>query len=81
MPRGIGDRLNKKNKIYTLLDISHSVKEKKLCHLQNIVVHCLRYGLAIRNSPIPVVLARHYIHGEVQDKIPGETPIIYLYSL
>jgi L-aspartate oxidase len=53
--RSIDDQLKKRNERYVLLDISHRAKEETLYHFPNIAAECLKYGLDITESPIPVV--------------------------
>jgi len=77
--RSIDDQLKKRNERYVLLDISHKPKEEILYHFPNIAAECLKYGLDITESPIPVVPAAHYMCGGVQARIHGETIITGLY--
>lgn len=62
-----------------LLDISHKPKQEILAHFPNIAAECLRYGLDITRSPIPVVPAAHYMCGGVRAGLHGETNISGLY--
>lgn len=77
--RSIDDQLKKRNERYVLLDISHKPKEEILSHFPNIAAECLKYGLDITKSPIPVVPAAHYMCGGVQARLHGETSIMGLY--
>lgn len=73
--RSIDDQLKKRGEKYVLLDISHKPREKILSHFPNIATECLRYGLDITRSPIPVVPAAHYICGGIRAGLHGETNV------
>ncbi|KAK1299003.1 hypothetical protein QJS10_CPB14g00135 [Acorus calamus] len=77
--RSIDDQLKKRKEKYVLLDISHKPREKILSHFPNIAAECLRHGLDITQSPIPVVPAAHYMCGGVRAGLHGETNIEGLY--
>ncbi|KAH9302710.1 hypothetical protein KI387_014293, partial [Taxus chinensis] len=77
--RSIDDQLKTRNEKFVLLDISHKPKEEILSHFPNISAECLRHGLDITRSPIPVVPAAHYMCGGVQAGLHGETCIVGLY--
>lgn len=77
--RSIDDQLKKRGEKYVLLDISHKPREQILAHFPNIAAECLRYGLDITSSPIPVVPAAHYMCGGIRAGLQGETNVKGLY--
>ncbi|KAG6488046.1 hypothetical protein ZIOFF_056804 [Zingiber officinale] len=77
--RSIDDQLKKRGEKYVLLDISHKPREQILSHFPNIAAECLRYGLDITCSSIPVVPAAHYMCGGIRAGLHGETNVKGLY--
>ncbi|RRT63005.1 hypothetical protein B296_00043029, partial [Ensete ventricosum] len=77
--RSIDDQLKKRGEKYVLLDISHKPREQILAHFPNIAAECLRYGLDITSSPVPVVPAAHYMCGGIRAGLQGETNVKGLY--
>lgn len=73
--RSIDDQLKRRGERYVLLDISHRPREQILAHFPNIAAECLRHGLDITRSPIPVVPAAHYMCGGVRSGLHGETNV------
>ncbi|KAG1342783.1 L-aspartate oxidase [Cocos nucifera] len=77
--RSIDDQLKKRGEKFVLLDISHKPREKILSHFPNIAAECLRHGLDITRSLMPVVPAAHYMCGGVRAGLQGETNVKGLY--
>ncbi|XP_010936733.3 L-aspartate oxidase, chloroplastic [Elaeis guineensis] len=77
--RSIDDQLKKRGEMFVLLDISQKPREQILSHFPNIAAECLRHGLDITRSPIPVVPAAHYMCGGVRAGLQGETNVKGLY--
>jgi len=61
------------------LDITHREAEFLKNRFPKIYSNCLRYGIDITNSPIPVKPSAHYMIGGIKSGLDGETNIAGLY--
>jgi L-aspartate oxidase len=67
------------NSVY--LDISHREHDFIIEHFPTIYARCLKYGMDITSSPIPVVPAAHYTCGGIMTDLDGMTSIQNLYAV
>jgi L-aspartate oxidase len=79
--RGIDMEMKRTGDKHVLLDCSPIPAEKLRTHFPNIHETCLKYGIDITASPIPVVPATHYTCGGVLVDENGKTTIDGLYAL
>ena len=63
------------------LDISHRNHDFIIEHFPTIYARCLKYGMDITQSPIPVVPAAHYTCGGVITDLDGKTDVDNLYAI
>ena len=63
------------------LDISHRDHDFIIEHFPTIYARCLKYGMDITQSPIPVVPAAHYTCGGVITDLDGKTDVGNLYAI
>lgn len=61
------------------LDITHREAAFLKTRFPKIYSNCLRYGIDITNSPIPVKPSAHYMIGGIKSGLDGETNIAGLY--
>lgn len=78
--RAIDDQLKKTGDDCVYLDVRHLDDKVVKEEFPNIYKTCLKFGLDITESLIPVVPAAHYICGGVVTDLHGETSIKGLYA-
>jgi L-aspartate oxidase len=61
------------------LDIRHKGRDFLMERFPNIYAECLRYGIDMAESPVPVVPAAHYFCGGVRAGVDGTTDMECLY--
>lgn len=66
---------------YVLLDISHRPASYVRERFPNIHRECLRFGLDITTTPIPVVPAAHYLCGGVSTDLQGRSSVPGLWAI
>jgi len=78
--RSIFTEINKENTPCVYLDLSKLTPQGIKQRFPNIYETCLRYGLDITVSPIPVAPAAHYFMGGIQTDLHGRTALPGLYA-
>ncbi len=78
--RSIFAEISKENSPCVYLDLSKLTPAAIKQRFPNIYETCLRYGLDITTSPIPVAPAAHYFMGGIQTDLDGRTIIPRLYA-
>jgi L-aspartate oxidase len=78
--RAIDYELKKSGEKHLYLDATHIPADKLISHFPYIYNKCLKRGVDITQSPIPVVPAAHYFCGGVITTIDGETDIRNMFA-
>ncbi len=79
--RAIDHELKKRGTDCVFLDARSLGEEKIRAHFPNIFRRLLALGIDMRNQPIPVVPAAHYMCGGVKADLSGETEIERLFVI
>ena len=78
--RAIVSEMRNSDSQYVLLDVTHISADRVKSRFPTIYSFCLRHGLDITASPIPVAPAAHYMIGGVKSGLWGETTLANLYA-
>lgn len=78
--RAIVAEMEKDQSNHVLLDVTHLPAGKVKSRFPTIYSFCLRYGLDITTTPIPVAPAAHYMMGGVKTDLWGATMLHNLYA-
>ena len=73
--RAIDHEMKKQGCDFMYLDARHLGSEKIEAHFPNILQRLLAIGIDLREQPVPIVPAAHYLCGGVQTDVAGRTPI------
>ena len=79
--RAIDFEMKKRGLDYVHLDISHKSPEFLKEHFPNIYASCMKFGMDISRTPIPIVPAAHYTCGGVVTDTKGRTDVQGLYAV
>ena len=78
--RAIVSEMQTGNSEHVFLDITHLSSDKIRSRFPTIYAFCLKYGLDITTSYIPVAPAAHYMMGGVKTNLWGQTSLSSLYA-
>ncbi len=73
--RAIDHEMKKQGCDHMYLDARHLGSEKIGTHFPNVLQRLLAIGIDLREQPVPIVPAAHYLCGGVQTDVAGRTPI------
>ena len=73
--RAIDHEMKKQGADHMYLDARHLGREKIEAHFPNILERLLAIGIDLREQPVPIVPAAHYLCGGVQTDVAGRTSI------
>jgi len=73
--RAIDHEMKKQGADHMYLDARHLGREKIEAHFPNILKRLLELGIDLREQPVPIVPAAHYLCGGVQTDVAGKTPV------
>jgi L-aspartate oxidase len=79
--RAIDHEMKKQGADHMYLDARHLGREKLEAHFPNILKRLLKLGIDLREQPVPIVPAAHYMCGGVQTDVAGRTPVERLYVI
>jgi len=79
--RAIYEEMIKNDDNYVLLDLASFAKINIKERFPTIYENCLKFGIDIEKSPIPVVPAAHYSCGGVLSDLKGRTSLKNLYAI
>ena len=79
--RAIDHEMKKSGAEHVNLDISHRSADFIRTHFPTVYEACLKFGIDITISPIPVVPAAHYLCGGVITDVAGRTSLDQLYAV
>jgi L-aspartate oxidase len=79
--RAIDSELKQSGDPCVFLDMTHLAGDFLLAHFPTIHAHCMGLGIDMRQQPIPVVPAAHFLCGGVQVDAEGRTSIAGLFAI
>jgi len=79
--RAIDFEMKKQGADHMYLDARRLGREKIEAHFPNIMKRLLKLGIDLREQPVPIVPAAHYLCGGVQTDVAGATPVEGLHAI
>lgn len=77
----IREQMQKDDKEYVYLSMTHLDPDKIRSRFPNIYKHCLKQGYDLVKEPIPVTPAQHYFMGGIEVDLKGRTSMEKLYAI